>query len=143
MNSVLMGFTPESLKRFQNTLNYMRLSSKTKELTMKKVLEKLKKRAQKNIQQQTSPDGKPWEGRRKKIKGGKLTQRMLRYGGQYLNTSLEKAGEVGRLSYSKSDTSKIFYEHHTGAEIPVKQTEKDKAILEKILAQNKENATPA
>lgn len=138
-----MGFTPETLKRFQRTLGYLRLPPQTRKQLMQKILWRLKDRAKKNVTAQQNPDGSSWEERKKKVKGGKLKQKMLRKGAVFLDSKIENAGDVGRLHYGKEDTAGIFYIHHTGATVPVKQTEEEKAQLKKVLASTKEPATSA
>lgn len=143
MARMFMGFTRESIKRFENTLDYMQLSPKAKEAIMIKVLRRLKDRAKKNVSSQKTPDGKPWEPRRKAVKGGKRAQKMLKKGAQYLSTKIEQLGEVGRMNYTQPRTGRIFAEHHHGAEIKTKDDAAGKyKSAKRIAEERKEQATP-
>ena len=139
---ILMGLKPGAVEKLKHTLLYLRLTPKMRNQVMQKVLWRLKKNAEKNVTHQQSPEGKAWAPRKKKLKGGVRKNKLLKESAANLNSKLEQQGERGKLFYKNSHWAKVRAIHQYGLEVPVKQTEKDKKALEKLLAQNNQPATP-
>ncbi|RDE97947.1 phage virion morphogenesis protein [Aggregatibacter aphrophilus] len=141
MAKILIGLKPETVKRFKETMMYLRLTPQMRKKVMQKALWRMKDVAKKNVSAQKTPDGKPWKPRKRQKKGVRKN-RMLKMRAKYLNSKLEQQGNVGILHYTDAKGGEIGAIHQHGLTVNVEQTAKDKKNLEKILAQNKEPATP-
>ncbi|QPB43065.1 phage virion morphogenesis protein [Rodentibacter haemolyticus] len=139
---ILMGLKPKTVEKLKHTLLYLRLTPQMRNQVMQKVLWRLKDNSEKNVSRQQSPTGKPWEPRKKKLKGGVRVNKMLKKRARTLNSKIEQQGERGLLNYTDKKGGEIGAIHQYGLEVPVEQTKKDKKALAKLLAQNDKPATP-
>ncbi|MBN6067871.1 phage virion morphogenesis protein [Aggregatibacter actinomycetemcomitans] len=130
----------DSVARVKRTLMYLRLTPQQRQKVMQKVLWRLKDNAKKNVSAQRDPDGKAWKPRKRQEKSARKNK-MLKFRAKYLNSKIESQGDLGRLHYNDQKGAEIGAVHQKGLTVEVKQTAKEKAALEKLLAQNKQPAT--
>ena len=141
MAKILAGLKPETVKRFKETMMYLRLTPQMRRKVMQKVLWRMKDNAKKSVSAQKTPEGKSWVPRKRQEKSVRKN-RMLKMRAKYLNSKLEQQGNVGILHYTDAKGGEIGAIHQYGLTVNVEQTAKEKKALEKLLAQNKEPATP-
>lgn len=139
---MLAGFKSGEIERIKNTLKYLNLTPKLRKDVLQRVLWRMKDNAKQAVSQQRTPDGKPWAPRKRKLQGGVRQNKLLKLRAKRLNSKVEQQAKIGRLHYSESKDGEIGAIHQYGLPVSTAPTEKDKAILEKLKAQNHEPATP-
>lgn len=132
MNDIILKLSKESLKRFRRDMRLLTLSPDKKKQVIQRTAWRIKDNAKKAVNQQRSPDGKPWEKR--KVGKGKMLKRRAKF----LNTKMQ-GNNTGVLGYKNKKSSELSAEHQYGLEVELAKNQK-LTLGDKIqLIKNKNN----
>lgn len=126
MSNIQAALSRNSYRRLKRDMSLLSLTKEQKTRLFQRTLWRMKDKAKKAVREQRSPDGTPWQKRKKG--SGKMLKRRARF-----LKSKPDGENRAKLGYSVAKTAQISAQHQYGLEAELVKNQKLTAAEKKIL----------